>query len=93
MLSECVTLISKRGIGDTSCPFCEDFETAADHLLICLLFFVFDGTSIDDIWFIDVPIPLKDKLLVEFVRGTVLWTLWMEKNKLCFQQCIINSMV
>ena len=40
----------------------------------------------NDIWFINASIPLKDKPLVELVRGVVLWCIWLERNKLCFQQ-------
>ena len=46
--------------------------------------FEFQGTTIDDLWFIDASIPLKDRLMVELVRGAVLWTIWLERNKLCF---------
>ena len=28
---------------------------------------------------------MKDALLVELVRGAVLWTVWLVRNKLCFQ--------
>lgn len=36
-------------------------------------------------WSINAYIPLKDEQIVEMVRGTVLWILWLEWNKLCFQ--------
>ena len=39
----------------------------------------------EELWFIDALIPLKDRLLIELVRGAVLWSLWLARNKLCFQ--------
>ena len=33
---------------------------------------------------IDASIPLKDRLLIELLRGAVLWTIWLERNRLCF---------
>jgi hypothetical protein len=29
-------------------------------------------------------IPLKDTVIVEMVRGAILWVIWLERNKLCF---------
>lgn len=34
----------------------------------------------NDIWYIDALIPLKDEPMVEFVRGIVLWIIWLERN-------------
>lgn len=45
----------------------------------------------DDLWWIDTSIPLKDKCLVELVRGTILWIVWLERNKICFQNTSIPS--
>jgi hypothetical protein len=28
--------------------------------------------------------PLKDFILIETVRGVVLWSVWLERNHLCF---------
>lgn len=45
----------------------------------------------DDIWFINALIPLKNKPMVELVRGAVLWCIWLERNKICFQNTSIPS--
>jgi hypothetical protein len=80
--------LSHRGwIGNTSCPFCGSFEST-DHLFVHCPFsfqiwnwiaqhnnFMFEGSTMDDIWFINASIPLKDKPLIELVRGAVLWCL------------------
>ena len=26
----------------------------------------------------------KDRLLVELLRGSILWTIWLERNRICF---------
>ena len=46
----------------------------------------------DDLWFINAFIPLKNAPLVEIVRGVVLWCVWLEKNKLCFQNTCVPSL-
>ena len=33
---------------------------------------------------IDASIPFKDRLLIELLRGAVLWIIWLERNRLCF---------
>ena len=35
-------------------------------------------------------IPLKDSYLVEMIRGAVLWSIWLARNKLCFQGVTTN---
>jgi hypothetical protein len=32
----------------------------------------------------DSSIPLKNNYVVELIRSVVLWTVWLERNKLCF---------
>lgn len=49
--------------------FCGDVETV--HHFNC--------QSIYDLWILDASIPLKDKLLLEMIRGAVLWVIWLEK--------------
>jgi hypothetical protein len=39
---------------------------------------------LQDLWYIDCSIPLKDNVIVEMVRETILWVIWLERNKLCF---------
>jgi hypothetical protein len=34
--------------------------------------------------YIDSSIPLKDDVIVETIRGAVLWVIWLERNKLCY---------
>lgn len=47
----------------------------------------FTGTILEDIWNINAGISLKDQPLIELIRCAVLWVLWTEKNKLCFNEC------
>jgi hypothetical protein len=62
------------------------------HFVQCILkwianhnYFQFEGTSLEDIWVLDALIPYKNITLVEMIRGAVLWTIWLERNILCFQ--------
>jgi hypothetical protein len=61
--------------------FCLEQEST-DHLFVTCLFinfiwqwivrhnnFTFTGTSLNDLWYLDSSIPLKDDVLVEIVRG------------------------
>ena len=52
--------------------------------------FEFDYTTVEELWLLDASIPLKDRLLIEMVRGAVLWTVWLARNKLCFQGVFSN---
>jgi hypothetical protein len=36
------------------------------------------------LWQIECCIPLKNQFVTEFIRGAVLWTIWLERNKLVF---------
>jgi hypothetical protein len=64
-----------------SCVFCSHLETV-DHLFINCSYirliwdwiasfnnFQFDYVCLDDLWLIDAVIPLKDRLLIELLRG------------------------
>ena len=90
-------LISRGWTDDTSCSFCGAFEFT-DHIFVHCSFtiqiwkwiaahnnFIFDGYSMDDVWFLNAAIPLKNKPVVELVRGAVLWCIWLERNRICFQ--------
>lgn len=33
---------------------------------------------------IDAVISLKDRLLVEMLRGAILWTILLKRNRICF---------
>jgi hypothetical protein len=46
--------------------------------------FHFTGSNIQDLWYLDRCIPLKNKYVIEMVRGVVLWNVWLERNRLCF---------
>lgn len=48
--------------------------------------FTFECTTIDDLWFTDACIPFKDRLLIELLRGAVLWSISLNRNALCFNQ-------
>jgi hypothetical protein len=39
---------------------------------------------LQDLWYIDSSIPIKDTVNVEMVRRAILWVIWLERNKLCF---------
>lgn len=77
-------LLKKGWQGDTSCHFCGELETT-DHLFVQCSFinslwqwialhnnFIFQGSCMDDLWFLNASIPLKNAPLVEVVRGAVL---------------------
>lgn len=40
---------------------------------------------IEDLWEIDYCIPLKDANLEEIIRGSVLWSLWLDRNRIVFK--------
>jgi hypothetical protein len=35
---------------------------------------------------LDAAIPLKDRLLIELVRGAILWSVWLERNRVIFKE-------
>lgn len=83
--------------GDVSYVFCGEEETV-DHLFVTCSFiksiwnwiaifnnFTFSYTTIEELWIIDKDIPLKDRCMVELIRGAVLWSVWLARNKMCFQ--------
>ena len=47
--------------------------------------FTYNCYTIDDLWILDAAIPLKDRLLIELVRGAVLWQIWLERNNIIFK--------
>jgi hypothetical protein len=46
--------------------------------------FTFTSTGLADLWYLDSNIPLKDVVLIETVRGAVLWVIWLERNRIYF---------
>lgn len=96
-------LLNKGWTGNTACIFCGEFESA-NHLFVnCYIAqsiwswianhngFHFNCETIEDLWYIDSCIPLKDRLLVELVRAATLWTLWLTRNKVCFDNIAIPT--
>lgn len=90
--------LSKRGWqGDQSCIFCHEQETVSHLFLTCSMVsqiwhwiarynnFVFTCVSLDDLWDIGTCIPMKDDNLVMMIIGAVLWTVWLERNRLIFK--------
>jgi zinc-binding in reverse transcriptase len=90
--------LRKRGWqGDTKCIFYNELETT-EHLFVhcsisvCLWNwftsynnFQFNCNCIQELWLIDANIPYKDPKLCELVRGTFLWVIWNERNRLIFK--------
>jgi zinc-binding in reverse transcriptase len=71
--------------GCTQCVFC-DMDESVDHLFVSCPFinsiwqwiaqfnsFIFTGSNIQDLWYLDSCIPLKNKYVIEMVTGVVLW--------------------
>ena len=42
---------------------------------------------------LDAYIPLKDRPLVELIKGAVLWVIWIERNRLCFNNVCGKSIM
>jgi hypothetical protein len=76
--------------------FC-DMDETVDHLFVSYPFinsiwqwiaqfnsFTFTSSTIQDLWHLDSCIPLKNKYVIEMIRGAVLWNVWLERNRLCF---------
>ena len=89
--------MAKKGWpGDLTCAFCDQHEST-EHLFIYCSYvrliwnwiashnsFTFNCNSLDDLWLLDASIPLKDRLLVELLRGAILWIVWLERNRVIF---------
>lgn len=91
--------------GDLACLFCDISKTTNHQFVTC--FFIsaiwswiancnglyFDCTTIEDFWFIDTCIPLKDTLLVKWlIRAAILQVIWLTRNKICFNNSPIPSL-
>jgi hypothetical protein len=76
--------------------FCHEDEST-DHLFVTCPYissiwkwiatfnnFSFEGNTVEDLWDLDCNIPLKNQYVVELIRGVVLWTVWLERNRLYF---------
>lgn len=53
--------------------------------------FYYNCTYIKDLWFLYAIIPLKDKPLLKLVRGSILWVVWLERNRTCFNNTTCRS--
>ena len=84
-------------IGVYRSSFCLELESV-DHLFVsCHVAhsiwswivnfnnFVFEGSTVEKLWELDYCIPLKDVNLVEIIRGAVLWSIWLDKNRIEFR--------
>jgi hypothetical protein len=58
--------------------------------LITILYF--SHTFLDDLWMLDVIILFKRIGLVEILIGAIRWTVWLERNRICFQQGTLDPM-
>jgi zinc-binding in reverse transcriptase len=95
-------LVKRGWQGNTNYVFCLKKETY-DHLFVtcplvnciwqwiaCHNNFDFHGDTLEDIWFLDASIPVKHAQLVEMIRGAVMWTIWLERNNVCFNTVAPN---
>lgn len=53
--------------------------------------FSFDFQTIEDLWSLDAVVHLKDMLLLELGRGAILWSVWLVRNKLCFEGLLLSQ--
>lgn len=94
-------LIHRGWQGDPACLFCGAVEIS-NHLFITCPYtksiwswianhngFTFNYESVEDLWLIDCCISLKDKLFVKLVRASTLWSIWLARNKVCFENATI----
>lgn len=90
-----INLSNKGWQGDTACLFCGDVEST-NHLLYPFSKAIwswianhnglyFNCENIEDLWLLDCCIPRKNKLLVKLVRAVTLWSIWLAKNKVSFE--------
>jgi len=91
--------LNKQGwTGDTTCVYCSQKKTV-DHLFVTCNFarsiwnwiarynnFSFDYTNIGTLWKIDYCIPLKEPNIIEIIRGSVLWNIWLDRNRIIFKE-------
>ena len=91
--------LSKQGwTGDTKCVYCSHMESV-DHLFVNCTYarsiwnwiatynnFIFDYATIGALWDMDYCIPLKEPDLIEIIRGSVLWTIWLDRNRIIFKE-------
>lgn len=97
-------LANKGWTGDQKCQFCDELETLY-HLFVTCPFisglwhwianhnnFVFNCSTLADLWSLDAWIPLKDCLLIELIRAATIWTVWLTRNKVCFSNIGIPSL-
>ena len=79
-----LNLVKKGWSGPTDCPFC-GLPESTDHLFTQCSYvtqiwnwisefngFTYNCYTIDDLWILNAAIPLKDRLLIELVRGAIL---------------------
>lgn len=91
-----LNLVKMGWSGSTDCPFCGILESA-NHLFVEFSYisviwkwiaeFIglnFQCSTIDELWYIDAVIPLINTLLIELVRGVLLWKVWLSRNKVIF---------
>lgn len=96
--------LSRRGChGDTTCLFCNAPESI-NHLFVTCPFistiwswiashngFQFNCTSILDLWSIDKDIHTREPLILEVIRAATIWSIWLVRNKICFNNATIPS--
>jgi zinc-binding in reverse transcriptase len=86
-------LLRRGWDGNSYCVFCGQYEDI-DHLLVqCptvkILWdwitkfnnLTFNSNSLDDLWLIDCCLSLKDRVLIELIRGTICWIIWLKSEK------------
>jgi hypothetical protein len=87
----------------TTCIFYGEDERT-DHLFISCSFgaeiwewiinynnIYFEGSTVHDLWTLDYGILLKNKYVMELIKGVVHWAIWFERNRLCSNTCTPKS--
>lgn len=96
-LTNLIYHFTRGWIGDESFVFFGD-KDSGDHVFVVCPYiskiwqwiaacngFQYNCQTSQDLWFIDTCIPLKDRVLIELHRGAIMWTIWLERNRLIFK--------
>lgn len=51
------------------------------------------GTSIEELWQLGSSAPLTDEIILEVIRGVMLWIIWNERNRNIFKRGVFKSFI